>query len=182
VKHLLNLPFIFAAMFLIGQADPAVGPTANTSIPHVSTSQVHPNASPYSGPQNGPVSHASNGAPCGPRPQPCAQPVIIIDSGPYTNYQVISPSTTTITPNSNVAGYSSYVASPQVIYSPVTLAPSAPPVPVGTIDDKGLVHSPFSKSVLKTANVRSGQAVHDPETGQVFYVQMSGTRLSNQID
>jgi hypothetical protein len=181
VKHLLSLPLIVVAMFLSVRADPIVtgqvhatggfqasGGPANSPAAHPSAGQGNPSGLH----PNGPGFSGNNGPHCATNPQ-CATPLIFINPGP--NYQVISPSTTTVTPNSDAT----VVATP-VIYVPVPA--SAPPVAVGTVDDKGYVHSPYSNSVLKIANPTNGQAVHDPTTGQIFYIQMSGTRLANQID
>ncbi len=183
MKQLLFLPLIVAAMFLSGRADPAVvghvsltggfqaaGGPANSPAAHTSAGPSQVNSS--GGHPSGPGFPGGNGPRCA-NPQPCYQPLIFINPGP--NYQVISPFTTTVTPNSDAT----VVATP-VVYVPVT-AP-APVVAVGTVDEKGYVHSPYSNSILKIAKVTNGQAVHDPTTGQVFYVQMSGTRLANQID
>jgi hypothetical protein len=188
VKHLLCLLALAAAAFLPGRADPAVvGQVAVTGGFHASGGTGN---SP--GATSGPTRvNTPGGAPSlvpvnnGPRcltPTICTTPYISISpgaSGSYSNYQVISDPHGTATSNSEGTVYSSAPA-PQVVYVPVP-AP-APLVAVGTVDEKGLVHSPFSKSVLKIANVTNGQLVHDPVTGQVFYVQVGPTRVANQID
>jgi len=51
-------------------------------------------------------------------------------------------------------------------------APSGP-LPAGKIDEFGFVHSPYSTSTFKAANVANGQVFYDPTTGQPFIVHVT---------
>ncbi len=47
------------------------------------------------------------------------------------------------------------------------------PLPAGKIDEFGFVHSPFSTTTFKAANVANGQVFYDPTTGQPFMVHVT---------
>lgn len=84
-------------------------------------------------------------------------------------------------------GYNSggYYDSP--VYSapdaPEATQPSAPaanpaatptgPLPAGKVDEFGFIHSPYSTTTFKAANVANGQVFYDPTTGQPFLVHVT---------
>jgi hypothetical protein len=47
------------------------------------------------------------------------------------------------------------------------------PIPAGTYDEFGYVHSPYTTSTFKVPNVTDGQIFHDPITGQIFQVHVN---------
>jgi hypothetical protein len=47
------------------------------------------------------------------------------------------------------------------------------PLPAGKVDQFGFVHSPYSTSTFKSANVVNGQVFYDPTTGQPFIIHVT---------
>jgi hypothetical protein len=59
--------------------------------------------------------------------------------------------------------------------SPATMVPPPGPLPMGTIDPSGYIHSPYTNSAFKVENLTDGQVLHDPVTGQLFVVYVAKT-------
>jgi len=63
-------------------------------------------------------------------------------------------------------------STPAPAATPAPVAPPASaPLPTGVLDVNGYVHSPFSNATVLVPNVKSGQLIYDPTTGQPFRVR-----------